>query len=257
MGGKVKNENYIVIQGFMINELKLKNNELLVYAIIYGFSQNEGQVFSGSLQYLADWTNSTRNGVSKNLKSLVDKGLLGKNEKFINGVKFCEYYVTKLEGVYNKVTQGVQQSCTGGVQQSCTNNTNINNNSNNINNTIDKKVAYGEYKNVKLSEKEYSKLVEEYNKDITDKAITYLDEYIEMKGSKYKSHYLVIRKWVIDAVTKPKQTGYKNAKTEIKPDWLNKEIKRTPEEELTEEDRIKIQKMEEMLGRKYGPDASK
>ena len=79
MGGKVKNENYIVIQGFMINELKLKNNELLVYAIIYGFSQNEGQVFSGSLQYLADWTNSTRNGVSKNLKSLVDKGLLGKN----------------------------------------------------------------------------------------------------------------------------------------------------------------------------------
>ena len=36
----VKNENYLVIQGWMIAELKLKGNELLIYAIIYGFSQN-------------------------------------------------------------------------------------------------------------------------------------------------------------------------------------------------------------------------
>ena len=36
----VKNENYLVIQGWMITELKLKGNELLIYAIIYGFSQN-------------------------------------------------------------------------------------------------------------------------------------------------------------------------------------------------------------------------
>ena len=33
----VRDENHIVIQGFMINELNLKGTELLVYAIIYGF----------------------------------------------------------------------------------------------------------------------------------------------------------------------------------------------------------------------------
>lgn len=125
---KVKNENYIVIQGFMINELNLKGNELLIYAIIYGFSQTENQRFTGGLQYLADWTNSSKQGVTKNLKSLVEKGYIIKEDKVINGVKFCEYYTTKFNG-------GIQQSLMGGIKQSLINN--IDNN--NINNNINKK----------------------------------------------------------------------------------------------------------------------
>lgn len=132
--GKVQNENYVLIQGWMINELKLKGNELIVYAIIYGFTQIEGQLFNGSLQYLADWTNSTKQGVVKNLKSLIEKGLIKKNDKVINGVKFCEYYVTKFNGVCNKVEQGIQQSLIPPMQQSLTNNINIDNTNNNINN---------------------------------------------------------------------------------------------------------------------------
>ena len=100
---KVQNTNFVAIQGWMVNELKLKGNSLIIYAIIYGFSQAEEQVFSGSLQYLADWTNSTKQGVLKNLKQLIDAGLIGKKDKTINGVKFVEYYVTKLNGVLNKV----------------------------------------------------------------------------------------------------------------------------------------------------------
>ena len=142
--GKVNDENYINIMGWMVNKLHLKGNELLIYAIIYGFSQAEQQTFSGSLQYLADWTNSTRQGVMKNLKSLLDKGLIEKKDININGVKFCEYCTTELLGVYNKVYRGVQQSLTGGVQQSLTggvqqslhNNINIDNTNNNINNNI-------------------------------------------------------------------------------------------------------------------------
>ena len=134
--GKVNDENYINIMGWMVNKLHLKGNELLIYAIIYGFSQAEQQTFSGSLQYLADWTNSTRQGVMKNLKSLLDKGLIEKKDININGVKFCEYCTTELSGVYNKVYRGVQQSLTGGVQQSLHNNINIDNTNNNINNNI-------------------------------------------------------------------------------------------------------------------------
>lgn len=107
---KIKNENYILIQGWMINELQLKGNELLIYAIIYGFTQTENQLFSGSLQYLAEWTNSTKQGVIKCLKSLIDKEYIGKNEKYINNVKFCEYYTTKFNRVLNKVEQGIKQS---------------------------------------------------------------------------------------------------------------------------------------------------
>ena len=120
-------KNYIVVQGWMLTDLQLKGNELLIYACIYGFSQLDGQVFNGSLQYLADWTNSTRQGVVKCLKSLIDKGYLEKIDKIVNGVKFCEYRATKFNGVYNSVVQCVQQSCTGGVQQSLPNNLDINN----------------------------------------------------------------------------------------------------------------------------------
>lgn len=130
---KVKDENYINIQGWMVTKLGLKGNELLIYAIIYGFSQTEDQTFNGSLQYLADWTNSTKQGVTKNLKALVEKGYIIKEDKYINNVKFCEYYATKLDTVYNSVAQGMQQSLTGyatkfntPMQQSLTNNINDN-----------------------------------------------------------------------------------------------------------------------------------
>lgn len=128
---KVKPDQYIVLQGWMISDLKLKGNELIIYACIYGFSQAENQAFSGSLQYLADWTNSTKQGVVKCLKSLVEKGFIVKTDKVINGVKFCEYYATKFNGVCNKVAQGMQQSLTGGMQQSLPNNIDKDNLSNN------------------------------------------------------------------------------------------------------------------------------
>lgn len=128
---KVNPENYITVQGWMIRDLKLKGNELLIYACIYGFSQAENQVYSGGLQYLADWTNSTKHGVMRPLKALVERGLLEKTDKVINGVKFCEYRATKLHEVCNKVTWGMEQSYTGGMIQSLPNNISLDNKENN------------------------------------------------------------------------------------------------------------------------------
>ena len=129
---KVIRENFIVVQGWMIRDLQLKGNELIIYACIYGFSQAENQVFSGSLQYLADWTNSTKQGVVKSLKSLTEKGYIVKTDRIINGVKFCEYYATKFNEVLNKVEYPMQQSLMGGIKQSLTNNIGLNNIDNNI-----------------------------------------------------------------------------------------------------------------------------
>lgn len=66
------------------------------------------------------------------------------------------------------------------------------------------KHKYGEYNNVLLKDTELEKLNKEYGEDKAQACIKYLDEYIEMKGAKYKSHYLVIRKWVHEAVDKQK-----------------------------------------------------
>lgn len=82
---------------------------------------------------------------------------------------------------------------------------NNDNNDNNENNEKKEKHIYGEYAHVRLTDFEMSKLLAEYGKDMTESCITYLDEYIEMKGYKAKSHYLCIRKWVVDAVKERQQ----------------------------------------------------
>lgn len=92
---RLKDGQYISIQAFMVRDLHLKGNELVVYGLIYGFTQAESQKYSGSLQYIEEWVSSTKQGVLKTLKSLIDKGLIAKRENYINGVKFCEYYATE------------------------------------------------------------------------------------------------------------------------------------------------------------------
>ena len=53
-------EKYYTVQEFMIRDLALKGNELALFAIIYGFSQDGESKFNGSLKYLCYWTNSTK-----------------------------------------------------------------------------------------------------------------------------------------------------------------------------------------------------
>ena len=114
---KITDKNYIVIQSFMVSDLGLKGNELLIYAIIFGFSQTTGQAFHGSLTYLESWTNSTRPTVVACLKSLVKKGLLEKEEQTINGVKRCSYYVVDNSTDGKETPQGVVKNFNGGSKK--------------------------------------------------------------------------------------------------------------------------------------------
>lgn len=71
------------------------------------------------------------------------------------------------------------------------------------NNKRPPKKKYGDYSNVLLTDEEYNKLHQDYAN--ASELITYLDEYIEMKGYKAKSHYLAIKKWVVEAVEERKR----------------------------------------------------
>ncbi len=95
---KVRKESFVLIPGLAVCDLGLKGNELLIYSIIFGFSQEENQTFRGSLRYLMDWTALSKPAVITILKTLVKKGLIKKIERFENNVKFCEYYATRLRG---------------------------------------------------------------------------------------------------------------------------------------------------------------
>lgn len=205
---KVNRENFITVQGWMLTDLGLKGNELIIYACIYGFSQAEDQVFSGSLQYLADWTNSTKQSVSKCLKSLVEKGYIVKTDKMINGVKFCEYHATKFTGVYNKVAWGIQQSCMGGMQQSLTNNIALD--------TIEDTIEDKDSKGSKASSESIDSIIEGYTDDLNLRGA--LIEFLKMRKR--------IRKPMTNYALKllTKKLDKLASSTDIKIDILNQSI---------------------------------
>lgn len=84
------------------------------------------------------------------------------------------------------------------------------------------KHKYGEYKNVLLKDKELQSLKGEYQN--WEQLISYLDEYIEMKGYKAKSHYLCIKKWVVEAVKKENNKHVIVNKGNKNTDWLKEEL---------------------------------
>lgn len=83
------------------------------------------------------------------------------------------------------------------------------------------KSKYGEYQNVLLTDKEYYKLCEDYNN--IEEIIKFLDEYIEEKGYKSKSHNLAIRRWVAEAV-KNQNIKRKDVKQYDRPAWLDMDL---------------------------------
>ena len=66
------------------------------------------------------------------------------------------------------------------------------------------KNIYGNYKHVRLTERERDRLFNDYGEIETMEAIKFLDEYIQMKGYKAKDHNLALRKWVFKAVRENK-----------------------------------------------------
>jgi len=93
---KIMDDTYIVIQSWMVKKLGLKDKELLVYALVYGFSQDGESWFSGSLQFIAEWLCIDRKHVySRYLKPLLDKGLLIRDTDIRNGVEFPKYRAVK------------------------------------------------------------------------------------------------------------------------------------------------------------------
>lgn len=112
---QVQETNFLEIQGWMRTELGLTGNDLLVYATIYGFSQIENQKFTGSLQYLADWCGATKQGIQKNLKNLISRNLITKEQLIINGVTYVAYYAPKVHGGYAPKVHGMHLRFTNNI----------------------------------------------------------------------------------------------------------------------------------------------
>ena len=65
------------------------------------------------------------------------------------------------------------------------------------------KKKFGEYGNVSLTDEQYSQLVKDYGEPVMNDYIQRMDEYIQMKGKKYKDFNLALRNWIKkDGITK-------------------------------------------------------
>ena len=91
----VKDNNYYVVQAWMVTKLGLKGLEKDLFAIIYGFSQEDESEFHGSLNYLAELTGYTKNRICDTLKHLTDMNYLEKNVVEFNTIKKCSYRVNQ------------------------------------------------------------------------------------------------------------------------------------------------------------------
>ena len=133
---ELKDKNFICIPSFMRKEHDLKGNDMIIASIIYGFSQDRKTRFTGSLQYLQEWTGLTKHAVIDVLKKLVDKKIIVKNEEYINKVKFCSYSYnfTSNEETTPVVKNDNKKWCknfTGGGEETTPNNIDIDNKDNN------------------------------------------------------------------------------------------------------------------------------
>lgn len=108
----MKKESYLTIQSWMVTDLHLKGNELLAYALIYGFSQDEQSCFYGSYQYVMEWLGVDKTTAVRVLKKLEEKGLLRKWQEKDGGVTVNRYAANTEPTVPDPL-----QNATGGKMQ--------------------------------------------------------------------------------------------------------------------------------------------
>lgn len=86
----MKKLSYLNIQDWMY-DLDLRLPEIVAYAVIFGFSQDDESDFHGGRAYLCRKMASTKPTVDKALQTLEERGLVVKSSRTINGKEYNTY----------------------------------------------------------------------------------------------------------------------------------------------------------------------
>lgn len=210
--GKIKDENYYQISGWMINKLNLKGTSLNVFAIIYGFTQDGESEFSGSIGYLCEWLNVSRPTISKALEELTNQNYLTKHSIIINNVIFNRYKVNldvvkKFIGGSKETLQGSKETLQGGSKETLHNNNILNNNiNNNIKKERKKETTYDKIINDLISNEEIKDLIYEFikmralkKKPLTDRALKIQINKLHKLSGDIEEQKKIIEKAIVKA----------------------------------------------------------
>ena len=75
-----REETFIIIPKWMREELDLKGNELLIYALIFDKSKGGENWFCTKHKYFSEWCGCSRQSVISSINKLVKKGLIVKRK---------------------------------------------------------------------------------------------------------------------------------------------------------------------------------
>lgn len=90
----ISDNNFYIVFGWMLNVLELKGNELSIFAIIYGYSQDGKSEYDGSISYLQSFANvNSKQTVYTMLDSLQARHYIKKRDFMKGKVKRCAYSV--------------------------------------------------------------------------------------------------------------------------------------------------------------------
>jgi hypothetical protein len=228
---KFENSNYITIQGWMINELKLKGNELLLYAIVFGFTQQTNEWYHGSLNYIMSALGcNSKNTVVNTLQSLINKNYVLKENYVKNNVKYCRY----------KANPEVYQFLVWGIPNFGTNNNIYIKENNNISNDILLKEKTKKSSKNKPFIPPTLEEVEEYckNRNNNVDAKKFWDYYNDSNWTDQQGKQ--VKNWKQKMIGNWEEDKKEEKDEPINPEWMNKEIKK---QEANEEERKELEKM--------------
>ena len=101
----MKRNDYINIQAPMISDLHLKGNELLIFALIHGYTKDGKSRCRVSLNYMANWICTNKSMVIKVINTLEKAGYVNRHE-YLEGLVRCVEYTTNYESLLDRVANG-------------------------------------------------------------------------------------------------------------------------------------------------------
>ena len=222
------------IELWMVDELGLRNGDLLVYALVHSYSRDGVGCYFGTLKDLAKATGLSVRHAERVLDRLVDTGLIERSEGFHGGRSTTDYMAVKPAffdldkmstkddkmSTYDDILSTSPDPSPAPSAFPSPQNNNINppnpttNPAPDPTPTGDKRAPAGVDDvriwtaeagvPVRMTAAEHQKLCADYGAEDAEAAVMYLSAYKAEKPYKSKSDYLAIRRWVIDAVREKK-----------------------------------------------------
>lgn len=204
----MKNDNYITVFGWMFNELELNPNKAAVFGLIYGFSQDGVSVYKGSLSYISNTLNLSRNTVISILKSLEKNELIIKKSIGKSPVMYNEYSANllqikggaKIALPSAKIGLGVVQKLTKGSAKIAPNNNIYNTNKESGARALDffKKESPIQFEEwliqYKSTIKNFVKFIQDFNDKFDEEGKDYTVKIIKARASRFARNWAEVER---------------------------------------------------------------